>query len=88
MASQISPQLLLGDIEFAENLDALLASCVTHVVCAAFGEGSPTLLQPYFPGRFTYHMVALWDEENEDLLKILPAAVDFIISALESGGRW
>lgn len=58
------------------NMPGLQAQNVTHVLCVAEG------LRQSHPGHFTYKMIPLDDDEDEDIISHFPACFEFISSAI------
>ncbi|PNJ38704.1 SSH3 isoform 7, partial [Pongo abelii] len=61
-ASRIFPHLYLGSEWNAANLEELQRNRVTHILNMA------REIDNFYPERFTYHNVRLWDEESAQLL--------------------
>lgn len=75
----VYPNLYLGDLENASNLDWLTKKGITHIVNAA------EEIRNYFPQNFTYLTLGLKDIPTEhNLQRVLPHAYHFILTALEN----
>jgi hypothetical protein len=86
----IVSNLYLGNIEAASNINLLKRSGVTHVLQVAAG------FQPFFPGvtayglksfkEFKYKVVNVLDMPFENLARHFPGCLEFIRTAISSGG--
>jgi len=78
--NEIRPNLYLGSMLAAKNRDLLKLHHITHVLVAAAN------LPQHFPKELSYMQVPLMDEDHADLLSWFPQCIEFISSALASGG--
>lgn len=78
---EIIPGLFLGSWGAAYNVPELTRVGVTHVLTALQDDPFPR------PEGFTRLHVPLDDYAEEDLLSALPASIEFIEGALQSGGK-
>ncbi|XP_008821102.1 protein phosphatase Slingshot homolog 3 isoform X2 [Nannospalax galili] len=80
-ASRIFPHLYLGSEWNAANLEELQRNRVSHILNMA------REIDNFFPERFTYHNVRLWDEESAQLLPHWKETHRFIEDARAQGTR-
>ncbi|XP_042637468.1 protein phosphatase Slingshot homolog 3 [Orycteropus afer afer] len=80
-ASRIFPHLYLGSEWNAANLEELQRNRVSHILNMA------REIDNFFPERFTYHNVRLWDEESAQLLPHWKETHCFIEAARAQGTR-
>mmetsp|Transcript_152 Transcript_152/g.203 ORF Transcript_152/g.203 Transcript_152/m.203 type:complete len:195 (-) Transcript_152:74-658(-) len=80
-AHEIIDGLWLGDMEAAFNAPELEKRGITHVVTVIIGASPP------FPKKFEYRTIQAIDIKQEDLTPYFDDIVEFIHSAISSGGR-
>uniref|UniRef100_A0A5F9DVD5 protein-serine/threonine phosphatase n=1 Tax=Oryctolagus cuniculus TaxID=9986 RepID=A0A5F9DVD5_RABIT len=80
-ASRIFPHLYLGSEWNAANLEELQRNRVSHILNMA------REIDNFYPERFTYHNVRLWDEESAQLLPHWKETHRFIEDARAQGTR-
>ncbi|XP_059119357.1 protein phosphatase Slingshot homolog 3 isoform X2 [Peromyscus eremicus] len=80
-ASRIFPHLYLGSEWNAANLEELQRNRVSHILNMA------REIDNFFPERFTYHNVRVWDEESAQLLPHWKETHRFIEDARAQGTR-
>ncbi|XP_076412870.1 protein phosphatase Slingshot homolog 3 isoform X1 [Peromyscus maniculatus bairdii] len=80
-ASRIFPHLYLGSEWNAANLEELQRNRVSHILNMA------REIDNFFPERFTYHNVRVWDEESAQLLPHWKETHCFIEDARAQGTR-
>ncbi|XP_053417978.1 protein phosphatase Slingshot homolog 3 isoform X1 [Nycticebus coucang] len=80
-ASRIFPHLYLGSEWNAANLEELQRNRVTHILNMA------REIDNFYPERFTYYNVRLWDEESAQLLPHWKETHRFIEAARAQGTR-
>ncbi|XP_066893793.1 protein phosphatase Slingshot homolog 3 isoform X4 [Kogia breviceps] len=80
-ASRIFPHLYLGSEWNAANLEELQRNRVTHILNTA------REIDNFYPERFTYHNVRLWDEESAQLLPHWKETHRFVEAARAQGTR-
>ncbi|KAG8522708.1 Protein phosphatase Slingshot-3 [Galemys pyrenaicus] len=80
-ASRIFPHLYLGSEWNAANLEELQRNRVSHILNMA------REIDNFFPERFTYHNVRLWDEESSQLLPHWKETHRFVEAARAQGSR-
>ncbi|XP_062950055.1 protein phosphatase Slingshot homolog 3 isoform X3 [Cynocephalus volans] len=80
-ASRIFPHLYLGSEWNAANLEELQRNRVSHILNMA------REIDNFYPERFTYHNVRLWDEESAQLLPHWKETHHFIEAARAQGTR-
>nr|XP_004656537.3 protein phosphatase Slingshot homolog 3 isoform X2 [Jaculus jaculus] len=80
-ASRIFPHLYLGSEWNAANLEELQRNRVSHILNMA------REIDNFFPERFIYHNVRLWDEESAQLLPHWKETHSFIEAARVQGTR-
>ncbi|GLB38594.1 putative dual specificity phosphatase, catalytic domain [Lyophyllum shimeji] len=83
---EILPGLLLGPFVVSKSLETLLQLKVTHIVCIRDVKEAFSV-RPRFEGQFTYMVLDVEDNEEQNLIRVFPAAKQFIDTALASGGR-
>ncbi|EFJ42833.1 MAP kinase phosphatase 1 [Volvox carteri f. nagariensis] len=80
--SEVSAGLFLSGDYVAKNRETLRQAGVTHVLnCVGF------ICKEYFKDELTYKTLYLQDTPAEDILCVLYDCLDYIDSALHSGGR-
>ncbi|MBW04373.1 Protein phosphatase Slingshot 3, partial [Eschrichtius robustus] len=80
-ASRIFPHLYLGSEWNAANLEELQRNRVSHILNMA------REIDNFYPERFTYHNVRLWDEESAQLLSHWKETHCFVEAARAQGTR-
>ncbi|KAM7084230.1 protein phosphatase Slingshot homolog 3 isoform 2-T2 [Molossus nigricans] len=80
-ASRIFPHLYLGSEWNAANLEELQRNRVSHILNMA------REIDNFYPDRFTYHNVRLWDEESAQLLPHWKETHRFVEAARAQGTR-
>uniref|UniRef100_G1PJS4 protein-serine/threonine phosphatase n=1 Tax=Myotis lucifugus TaxID=59463 RepID=G1PJS4_MYOLU len=80
-ASRIFPHLYLGSEWNAANLEELQRNSVSHILNMA------REIDNFYPERFTYHNVRLWDEESAQLLPHWKETHRFVEAARAQGTR-
>ncbi|XP_006860920.1 PREDICTED: protein phosphatase Slingshot homolog 3 [Chrysochloris asiatica] len=80
-ASRIFPHLYLGSEWNAANLEELQRNRVSHILNMA------REIDNFYPERFTYHNVRIWDEESAQLLPHWKETHCFIETARVQGTR-
>ncbi|XP_061059818.1 protein phosphatase Slingshot homolog 3 isoform X1 [Eubalaena glacialis] len=80
-ASRIFPHLYLGSEWNAANLEELQRNRVSHILNMA------REIDNFYPERFTYHNVRLWDEESAQLLSHWKETHRFVEAARAQGTR-
>ncbi|XP_036272599.1 protein phosphatase Slingshot homolog 3 [Pipistrellus kuhlii] len=80
-ASRIFPHLYLGSEWNAANLEELQRNRVSHILNMA------REIDNFYPERFTYHNVRLWDEESAQLLPHWKETHRFLEAARAQGTR-
>ncbi|KDR82613.1 hypothetical protein GALMADRAFT_238018 [Galerina marginata CBS 339.88] len=83
---EILPGLLLGPFVASKSLDTLLSLGVTHIVCIRDAKEAFSV-RPRFPERFKYMTLDVEDNEEQNLIRLFPAAKNFIDQAITQGGR-
>ncbi|PPQ99189.1 hypothetical protein CVT26_014112 [Gymnopilus dilepis] len=96
---EILPGLLLGPFVASKSLETLLSLGVTHMYARSATRPSafdPVCIRdakeafsvkPRFPERFTYMTLDVEDNEEQNLIRLFPAAKNFIDTAIQHGGR-
>ena len=77
---EIMPRLYLGSMFAAGELETLEECKVTHILTM----GSD--MDPKFPDKFEYKICEVDDDETSNIKKYFPEGIEFIETALESGG--
>uniref|UniRef100_A0ABI8A215 protein-serine/threonine phosphatase n=1 Tax=Felis catus TaxID=9685 RepID=A0ABI8A215_FELCA len=80
-ASRIFPHLYLGSEWNAANLEELQRNRVSHILNVA------REIDNFYPDRFVYHNVRLWDEESAQLLPHWKETHGFVEAARAQGTR-
>ncbi|PPQ67990.1 hypothetical protein CVT25_000470 [Psilocybe cyanescens] len=83
---EILPGLLLGPFVASKSLDTLLNLHVTHIVCIRDAKEAFSV-RPRFPENFKYMTLDVQDNEEQNLIRLFPAARAFIDQAIAEGGR-
>ena len=80
VATEIIPNLFVGDVEVAQNGLLLKKLGITHILnCVA------QTIQNYFPNEFVYSSIEVKDSPAEDIFCLFFDAIDFIETALQRG---
>jgi hypothetical protein len=80
--SRITGAIFVGGARVARDKHVLLQSGITHVLnCAGVS------CEDYFPSDFTYRTLMLRDTGREDITPYLNCALDFMLGAIQSGGK-
>jgi len=80
LPDRILRHLYLGGMEAARNKQALKARKITHILTVGLGLETPYL------SDFAYLHIEIWDVESEDIAQYFDKAIDFVNTALSSGG--
>ncbi|CCM01897.1 uncharacterized protein FIBRA_03968 [Fibroporia radiculosa] len=83
---EILPSLLLGPLQVSKSLETLQSLGVTHVVCIRDAKEAFSV-RPRFPDHFQYMVLDVEDSEEQNLIRLFPAAKQFIENAITQGGR-
>ncbi|KAJ7212263.1 protein-tyrosine phosphatase-like protein [Mycena pura] len=83
---EILPGLLLGPFVASKSLDTLRALGITHIVCIRDAKEAFSV-RPRFPEHFQYMTLDVEDNEEQNLIRLFPAAKQFIEEALSQHGR-
>jgi len=83
---EILPGLLLGPFVASKSLGTLLSLGVTHIVCIRDAKEAFSV-RPRFPESFKYMTLDVEDNEEQNLIRLFPAAKNFIDQAITQGGR-
>ncbi|KAH9480577.1 Serine/threonine/tyrosine-interacting protein [Psilocybe cubensis] len=83
---EILPGLLLGPFVASKSLETLLSLHVTHIVCIRDAKEAFSV-RPRFPDNFKYMTLDVQDNEEQNLIRLFPAAKAFIDQAINEGGR-
>ena len=78
--NEIIPSLYLGSVFAASSSDTLEELGITHVL--TMGND----MDPKFPDQYEYKVCELDDDEDEDIKKYFEEGIEFIDTALSSGG--
>lgn len=78
--SKIVDQLYLGNIKAATDKKLLKRHGITHVLQVAGG------FRPMFQNDFVYKVIEVGDVASANLLRHLPAAIQFIKDGMRQGG--
>ncbi|KAG1673569.1 hypothetical protein FOA52_003869 [Chlamydomonas sp. UWO 241] len=79
-AACVRPGLLLSGLTVEADAASLRQAGVSHVL--QVGDG----LSPSHPGQFQYLSLLLLDQDDADLVSLLPACCDFIDGGIRGGG--
>ena len=80
--SEVAAGLFVGSDNVARNLELLQAQGVTHVLNA-----NGYVCGEYHAGRLAYRTLYLYDSPQEDILRVLYDALNYIEAALSGGGK-
>jgi len=83
---EIIPGLLLGPYLVSRDLDKLQKLRITHIVCLRDAKEAFSV-KPRFPDHFGYMVLDVQDTEDQNLIRLFPAARDFIYDAIKKGGK-
>ncbi|EPQ54744.1 phosphotyrosine protein phosphatases II [Gloeophyllum trabeum ATCC 11539] len=83
---EILPGLLLGPFQVSKSLPTLQGMGVTHIVCIRDAKEAFSV-KPRFPEHFVYLTLDVEDSEEQNLIRLFPAARQFIDQAIAQGGR-
>jgi len=83
---EILPGLLLGPFAASKSLEILKQLGVTHIVCIRDAKEAFSV-RPRYPDQFTYMVLDVEDNEEQNLIRLFPGAKQFIDQAINSGGR-
>ncbi|KAF8967127.1 phosphatases II [Flammula alnicola] len=86
---EILPGLLLGPFVASKSLETLVSLGVTHIVCIRDAKEAFSV-RPRFPDRFKYMVLDVEDNEEQNLIRLFPAYVLFLLIYRlhnQSGGR-
>jgi len=76
---QILPNLYIGNLRAAKNKEYLKKIGVTHILVAS-------AVEPEFPKQFSYKCINVDDSDDADLAAHLNGCLEYIDSAISSGG--
>ena len=80
-AVEIIPQLYIGSMACASNLEELTSKKITHILCCGIG------LKLFFPQKFKYYRIDLIDNESTNIRKYFDETNEFINDAIKEGGN-
>ncbi|KAF4581457.1 hypothetical protein EYR40_009743 [Pleurotus pulmonarius] len=83
---EILPGLLLGPFVASKSLETLQSLGITHIVCIRDAKEAFSV-RPRFPQQFTYMTLDVEDNEEQNLIRLFPAAKKFIDDAISRDGR-
>ncbi|TFK20612.1 phosphatases II [Coprinopsis marcescibilis] len=83
---EILPGLFLGPFVASKSLPTLQSLQITHIVCIRDAKEAFSV-KPRFPDHFVYMTLDVEDNEEQNLIRLFPAAKQFIDKAIASGGR-
>jgi len=83
---EILPGLLLGPFQASKSLDILRKLSITHIVCIRDVKEAFSV-KPRFPDLFSYLVLDVQDNEEQNLIRVFPQARSFIDNAISQGGR-
>ncbi|OJA14744.1 hypothetical protein AZE42_03186 [Rhizopogon vesiculosus] len=83
---EILPGLLLGPFQASKSLDVLQSLGVTHIVCIR-DKREAFSVRARFPDHFRYLVLDVEDNEDQNVIRLFPAADAFITQALSAGGK-
>ncbi|KAF4562555.1 hypothetical protein EYR36_003949 [Pleurotus pulmonarius] len=83
---EILPGLLLGPFVASKSLETLQSLKITHIVCIRDAKEAFSV-RPRFPQQFTYMTLDVEDNEEQNLIRLFPAAKKFIDDAISRSGR-
>jgi serine/threonine/tyrosine-interacting protein len=83
---EILPGLFLGPFIVSKSAEVMQGLGITHVVCIRDAKEAFSV-KPRFPDRFQYLTLDVQDNEEQNLIRLFPAAKQFIDNAITSGGR-
>ncbi|KAJ7459696.1 phosphotyrosine protein [Mycena latifolia] len=83
---EILPGLLLGPFVASKSLETLKSLGITHIVCIRDAKEAFSV-RPRFPDQFLYLTLDVEDNEEQNLIRLFPAAKTFIDTAISQGGR-
>ncbi|KAL4258516.1 Serine/Threonine/Tyrosine-Interacting Phosphatase [Pleurotus pulmonarius] len=83
---EILPGLLLGPFVASKSLETLQSLGITHIVCIRDAKEAFSV-RPRFPQQFTYMTLDVEDNEEQNLIRLFPAAKKFIDDAISRSGR-
>ncbi|KZS90550.1 phosphatases II [Sistotremastrum niveocremeum HHB9708] len=83
---EIIPGLLLGPFQVSKSLESLQSLGVTHIVCIRDAKEAFSV-RARFPEQFKYIELDVEDSEEQNLIRVFPPARNFIIDAIEHGGK-
>ncbi|KAF8742304.1 hypothetical protein AX14_005471 [Amanita brunnescens Koide BX004] len=83
---EIIPSLYLGPFVASKSLETLQGLRITHIVCIRDAKEAFSV-RPRFQEHFTYLVLDVQDNEEQNLIRLFPGAKAFIDSAISQGGR-
>jgi len=83
---EILPGLLLGPFQASKSLEVLKSLQITHIVCIRDAKEAFSV-RPRFPQDFTYMVLDVEDNEEQNLIRLFPSAKAFIDQAISQGGK-
>jgi len=83
---EILPGLFLGPFVASKSLETLSSLKVSHIVCIRDAKEAFSV-RPRFPENFSYMVLDVEDNEEQNLIRLFPAAKQFIDQAIGNGGR-
>lgn len=78
---EILPELFLGSVDVATDIPTLEKHGITHIL------DSTSLNLEYFPGKFNYKHVLIFDLPSTDITKYFDECFAFIDAAMANGGH-
>ncbi|KAI5122465.1 hypothetical protein M0805_008776 [Coniferiporia weirii] len=83
---EILPNLLLGPFQASRSLETLRKENITHIVCIRDAKEAFSV-RPRFEDQFSYLVLDVEDNEEQNLIRLFPQAKQFIDAAIFNGGR-
>ncbi|KAF8895263.1 protein-tyrosine phosphatase-like protein [Infundibulicybe gibba] len=83
---EILPNLFLGPFVASKSLETLTALRITHIVCIRDAKEAFSV-RPRFEDQFTYLVLDVEDNEEQNLIRLFPRAKAFIDLAIARNGR-
>jgi len=83
---EILPGLLLGPFQASKSLEILQKLSISHIVCIRDLKEAFSV-KPRYPELFSYLVLDVQDNEEQNLIRVFPQAKTFIDNAIAKGGR-
>ncbi|PAV17287.1 phosphatases II [Pyrrhoderma noxium] len=84
---EIVEGIFLGPFQASKSLESLRSHGITHILCIRDTKEAFSV-RPRFPDQFTYLVLDVQDNDEQNLIQLFPLARHFIDEALDKGDEY